>query len=57
MIGVLTRETESVVRISLVAPGGRHTIMLTDRGEVFTCGSNDFGQNLSKIHNIEKPKS
>ena len=32
------------LRISLVAPGGRHTIMLTDKGEVFTCGSNDFGQ-------------
>ena len=31
-------------RISLVAPGGRHTLMLTDTGEVFTCGSNDFGQ-------------
>ena len=31
-------------RISLVAPGGRHTSMLTDTGEVFTCGSNDFGQ-------------
>ena len=43
-----------VVRISLVAPGGRHTIMVTDRGEVFTCGSNDFGQNLSKITPILK---
>ena len=27
-----------------MAPGGRHTLMLTDTGEVFTCGSNDFGQ-------------
>jgi len=31
-------------RISLVAAGGRHSMMLTDTGEVFTCGSNDFGQ-------------
>ena len=35
---------ENLSRISLVAPGGRHTLMLTDTGEVFTCGSNDFGQ-------------
>ena len=32
------------LRISLVAPGGRHTLMLTESGEVYTCGSNDFGQ-------------
>ena len=38
-----------VVRISLVAPGGRHTIMVTDRGEVFTCGSSDFGNTLTVI--------
>ena len=51
------KDRESVVRISLVAPGGRHTIMLTDRGEVFTCGSNDFGQNLSKITSTLKSPS
>ena len=34
----------SFPRISLVAPGGRHTLMLTESGEVYTCGSNDFGQ-------------
>ena len=38
-----------VVRISLVAPGGRHTIMVTDRGEVFTCGSSDFGNTVRVI--------
>merc|ERR1719495_465174 len=28
----------------MVAPGGRHSLMLTDKGEIFSCGSNDFGQ-------------
>ena len=43
------RDIMGVVRISLVAPGGRHTIMVTDRGEVFTCGSSDFGNTVTVI--------
>jgi alpha-tubulin suppressor-like RCC1 family protein len=31
-------------QVASISPGGRHTLMLTSRGEVFTCGSNDFGQ-------------
>ena len=38
----------NVVRISLVAPGGRHTIMVTDKGEVYTCGSSDFGNTITQ---------
>lgn len=34
----------SSVEVVSISPGGRHTLMLTSRGEVFTCGSNDFGQ-------------
>lgn len=30
--------------VSLIAPGGRHSLMLTDQGELYSCGSNDFGQ-------------
>jgi len=31
-------------KVVMVAPGGRHSLMLTDKGEIFSCGSNDFGQ-------------
>eukprot|EP00092_Neocalanus_flemingeri_P033110 GFUD01036005.1.p1 GENE.GFUD01036005.1~~GFUD01036005.1.p1 ORF type:complete len:1046 (+),score=311.60 GFUD01036005.1:157-3294(+) len=31
-------------KVVLVAPGGRHSLMLTDKGELYSCGSNDFGQ-------------
>jgi len=31
-------------KVVLVAPGGRHSLMLTDKGELFSCGSNDLGQ-------------
>jgi alpha-tubulin suppressor-like RCC1 family protein len=34
----------NVGQVASISPGGRHTLMLTSRGEVFTCGSNDFGQ-------------
>jgi alpha-tubulin suppressor-like RCC1 family protein len=34
----------NVGQVTSISPGGRHTLMLTSRGEVFTCGSNDFGQ-------------
>ena len=34
----------STARVSMVAPGGRHCLMLTDKGELYSCGSNDFGQ-------------
>ena len=30
--------------MSSVVPGGRHSLMLTEAGELYSCGSNDFGQ-------------
>ena len=32
------------VRISQIAAGEAHTVMMTTLGDVFVCGSNDFGQ-------------
>ena len=32
------------IRVSSVVPGGRHSLMLTEAGELYSCGSNDFGQ-------------
>ena len=33
-----------IPQIIAIAGGVRHTMMLTDRGELFVCGSNDLGQ-------------
>lgn len=30
--------------LASVAAGGRHTLLLTQRGELHSCGSNDLGQ-------------
>ena len=32
------------LRVSSVVPGGRHSLMITEAGELYSCGSNDFGQ-------------
>merc|ERR1719391_891631 len=32
------------VKVSEISIGGRHTLMLAESGELYSCGSNDFGQ-------------
>jgi len=32
------------VKTCSISVGGRHTLMLTESGELYSCGSNDFGQ-------------
>merc|ERR1712004_282555 len=31
-------------KVTDIAPGGRHTLVLAGGGELYSCGSNDFGQ-------------
>jgi alpha-tubulin suppressor-like RCC1 family protein len=37
-------EEEKKEEIAFIEAGDEHTVVLTNRGRVFTCGSNDFGQ-------------
>jgi alpha-tubulin suppressor-like RCC1 family protein len=35
--------------IAIIDAGDEHTVVVTNLGRVFTCGSNDFGQVLTSL--------